>query len=325
MFKKMRTLPLLLSECVMVEGPSNVQRAGCLDLEKAFETTWLYSIIQDPHRISVRGRLPVFMLEYLRGPQIQVIIGTTLSNEFYPEEGIPTGGVLAMTCFGLKINELPTCIARDIFRALFVDDLAICFHGSYLHTIKRHLQQAVNSIPEWTTNNDFRAAYISLHPDSRFRGPYYDVGNTLLPMAESKKFLGLCLDLHISFKKHICVLKTQYKKALNHIQLVTHLKWGGDRRTSDAVPCHFSLQARLQLHCVWQSVEYQPTTTGQHSKLWILTGIRSVLHQPSLQPVHRGQRNTFGGSSVKPALLSENWYLHWHSNTSWPTWNWPNH
>ena len=32
-----------------------------------------------------------------------------------------------MTCFGLKINELPSCIAKDIFKAPFVDDLAICF------------------------------------------------------------------------------------------------------------------------------------------------------------------------------------------------------
>ena len=59
-----------------------------------------------------------------------------LSDEFYPEEGVPTAGVLAVTCFGLKINELPSHIARDVFRALSVDDLAICFHGRSLDTIE---------------------------------------------------------------------------------------------------------------------------------------------------------------------------------------------
>ena len=110
------------------------------DLEKAYDTTWQYGIIRDLHRIGLRGRLPVFVSEYPRDRRIRVRIGTTLSDEFYPEEGVPTGGVLAVTCFGLKINELPSCIARDIFRALFVDDLSICFRGRSLDTIERHLQ-----------------------------------------------------------------------------------------------------------------------------------------------------------------------------------------
>ena len=96
------------------------------DLEKAYETTGQYGIIRDLHRIGLRGRLPVFVSEYLRDRRIRVRIGTTLSDEFYPE-GVPTGGVLAVTCFGIKINELPSHIAMDILRALFVDDLAILF------------------------------------------------------------------------------------------------------------------------------------------------------------------------------------------------------
>ena len=116
------------------------------DLEKAYETWWQYGIILDLRRIGLRGRLPVFVSEYLRDRRIRVHIGTTLSDEFYPEEGLPTGGVLAVTCFGIKINELPSHIAMDIFRTLFVDDLAICFCGRSLDTIERYLQQSVNAI-----------------------------------------------------------------------------------------------------------------------------------------------------------------------------------
>ena len=48
------------------------------DLEKAYETTWQYGIIRDLHRIGLRGRLPVFVSEYLRDRRIRVRIGTTL-------------------------------------------------------------------------------------------------------------------------------------------------------------------------------------------------------------------------------------------------------
>ena len=160
------------------------------------------------------------------------------SDEFYPEEGVPTGGVLAVTCFGLNINDLPSCIAKDIFKALFVDDLAICFRGRSLDTIERHLQQAVNAIQEWATRNGFRFAAHKckvIHftaPRSRVqRPPIVRIGNTLLPVEESTKFLGLWWDSHLSFKKHISVLKTQCKEALNLIRVVAHLKWGGDRDT----------------------------------------------------------------------------------------------
>ena len=80
------------------------------DLEKAYETNWQYGIIRDLHKISLRGRLPICVSEYLSDRRIRVRIGTTLSGEFYKEEGVPTGGGLVVTCFGLKINELPSVL-----------------------------------------------------------------------------------------------------------------------------------------------------------------------------------------------------------------------
>ena len=185
------------------------------DLEKAYGKRQ-YGIIRDLQRIGLKGRLPVFMSEYLRDRRIRVRIGNTLSDEFYPEEGVPTGGVLAVTCFGLKLNELPSLIAMDIFRALFVDDLAICFQGRSLDTIERHLQQAVNAIQESATKNGFRFAaheckvvHFTAPWSKAQRPPTIRISDTLLPVEESTKFLGLWWDSHLSFKKHINALKTR--------------------------------------------------------------------------------------------------------------------
>ena len=107
-----------------------------------------------------------------------------------------------------------------------------------LDTIERHLQQAVNAIQEWATRNGFRFAAHKckvIHftaPRSRVqRPPIVRIGNTFLPVEESTNFLGLWWDSHLSFKKHICVLKTKCKEALNLIRVVAHLKWGGDINT----------------------------------------------------------------------------------------------
>ena len=208
-----------------------------LDLEKAFKTTWQYGNIRDLHRIGFRGRLPVFVSEYLRDPRIRVRIGNTLWW-ILPRGRSPNWWCLAVTCFGLKINDLPSLIAIDIFRALFVDDLAICLRGRSLDTIERHPQQAVNAIQEWATRNGFRFAAHKckvVHftaPRHKAQGrPMIKISDTLLPVEESTKFLGLWWDSHLSFKEHVSALKAQCKEALNLIRVVAHLKWGGDSDT----------------------------------------------------------------------------------------------
>ena len=54
----------------------------------------------------------------------------------------------------------------------------------------------------------------------------------------------------------------------------------GRGQTLDAVPCHYSFQAWLWLHCVWHSIKHQPTTTGQHSLLWTETGMGAFCTSP---------------------------------------------
>ena len=117
-------------------------------------------------------------------------------------------------------------------------DLAICYRWCSLDTIERHLQQAVNSIHEWATRNGFKFAahkckviHFPAHQSKVQRPPVIRTVDTFLPVEESTKFLGLWLHSPLSFKKHISVLKTQCKEALNLIRVVTHLKWGGDRNT----------------------------------------------------------------------------------------------
>ena len=124
------------------------------DLEKAYETTWQYGIIRDLHRIGLRGWLS--LCGNISGTAESASELGPYSDEFQPEEGISIDGVLAVTCFGMKINELPSCIARDIFRVLFVDYLAICFRGRSLDTIEKHVQHAVNAIQELATRNGFK-------------------------------------------------------------------------------------------------------------------------------------------------------------------------
>ena len=137
----------------------------------------------------------------------KVRVGATLSDEFGTEEGVPTGGVLAVTCFGLKINDLTSHIPPDIFRALFVDDLAICSHA-----IERHLQDAMDAIQRWALQKGFKFAahkckilYFTAPRHKPEWHPNIRIGYVALPVEE--KFLGLWWDSKLNFGKHIAELK----------------------------------------------------------------------------------------------------------------------
>ena len=100
------------------------------------------------------------------------------------------------------------------------------------------------------------------------RPPTITIGHTLLPVEESTKFFGLWWDSHLSFKKHISVLKTQCKEALNLIRVVAHLKWGGDRDTllmlyrtivrSKLVPIYENWTASTMLDWGWHLEHFAP-------------------------------------------------------------------
>ena len=153
------------------------------------------------------------------------------------------------------------------------------------------------------------------------RPPTVRIGNTLLPVEESTKFLGLWWDSHLSFKKHISVLKTQCKEALNLIRVVAHLKWGGDRDTL-LMLYRAIVRSKFDYGCI----VYGSASNTNLRQLDSIdnSGLRLALGAFCTSPVsslYTGQWSSFGGTSVKAVhALSENSCLHWQSSTSCPAW-----
>ena len=76
------------------------------DLEKAYDTTWKHGIIKDLHKLGLKGRLPLFIQNFLSDRTFNVRIGNTLSDIFKQEQGVPQGSILSPTLFGIKINDI---------------------------------------------------------------------------------------------------------------------------------------------------------------------------------------------------------------------------
>ena len=111
------------------------------DLEKAYDTTWRYGILKDLHDSGLKRRLPSFIQSFFEDRTIQVRVGSTLSDLYDQEQGVPQGSILSTTLFNIKINHIVKCLDDKTDCALYVVDFCICYRSKNMQTVERKLQQ----------------------------------------------------------------------------------------------------------------------------------------------------------------------------------------
>ena len=207
------------------------------DLEKAYDTTWKSGILSDLYEFGFRGRLPLFIQNFLADRQFQVRLGTTLSDVHEQEMGVPQGSILSPALFSIKINNIVKSVQKGSDCSLFVDDFGLCASGSTYPGVQRRLQLCVDKIQQWAEENGFtfsttKTQCIHFHNfRTFFPDPEIHVGKTTIPAVKEAKFLGITFDQKLSFLSHIKQLKASCQKALNILRVVAHTDWGADKKT----------------------------------------------------------------------------------------------
>ena len=205
------------------------------DLEKAYDTTWKYGIMRDLHKMGLRGRLPLFIDKFLTDRTFRVRIGTSYSDTYDQEMGVPQGSILSVTLFIIKINSIVDCISPDVDSSLYVDDFHICYRSRKMEIIERHIQLNLNRLQQWADENGFKFSKNKTvcmhfcHKRKAHADPILNLDGTQIPVVEQTKFLGLYFDKKLSFIPHIKYLKKKCQNALNLLKVVAHTDWGGDR------------------------------------------------------------------------------------------------
>ena len=182
------------------------------------------------HDISLKGRLPLFIQNFLNSREFKVKVGSTLSELHAQEQGVPQGSILSVTLFSIKIND----IVKNINPG--VDDFLICYRSKNMHTTERLLQQTLNNIQDWATKNGFKfskSKTVCMH-FCQFRkahdDPVLTLDGTPIPVVDEKKCLGVIFDKKLTFIPHIKKFKVKCQKALNLLRVVAHTDWGADRK-----------------------------------------------------------------------------------------------
>ena len=128
----------------------NLQTVGIFfDLEKAYDTTWKGGIMKDLHEMGLKGRLPSFIDNFLKGRKLKVRLDNTHSSLNPREEGVPQGSILS-------INSIIDALPDDIEKSLYVDDLAVYCQSSNMAIIERRLQGCLDKLVTCADENGFK-------------------------------------------------------------------------------------------------------------------------------------------------------------------------
>ena len=207
------------------------------DLEKAYDTTWKHGILADLFDLDIRGRLPLFISDFLSERHFKIKLGTTLSSEFSQESGVPQGSILSPALFNIKINNIVKCLPSNVKTSLFVDDFAIYIEGKHIQHLERSMQLNINKVQKWVDDNGFKfsaskTTCVHFHSERKvLQEPNLLIGRTPIKVATQAKFLGVTFDQKCSFLPHVRDLKKKCQKALNILRVVGHTDWGADRST----------------------------------------------------------------------------------------------
>ncbi|KAG1682981.1 RNA-directed DNA polymerase from mobile element jockey [Nymphon striatum] len=258
------------------------------DLEKAYETTWKYGILRDLFNSGLRGRMPIFIKHFLTNRNFRVRVGTTFSDYFDLEMGVPQGSILSVTLFSLKINDIVNHVKSGTECFLYVDDLVVAYASKSISTIERHLQLSLNKIEKWTNENGFKfssSKTVSMHFCLLTR-PHHDpqlrLGSSPIPLVNSTRFLGLIFDNKLNFLKHMQVLKSKCLRALNLLRILSNTNWGADRK----------VMLRFYRSLIRSKLDYGSVVYGSARKSYLRV----------LDPVHnQGLRLSLGAFRTTPA------------------------
>lgn len=125
------------------------------NLEKAYDTTWRYHILQQLQSHGIRGNMSVFIKSFLTYCTFRVIFFSSTSS-FTHYEGVLQGSVLSTTLFLIAVNSLLSVLPSGIRSSLFVDDFIMYTLGPSIPTLRQQIQSAISLTFSWATNHGFR-------------------------------------------------------------------------------------------------------------------------------------------------------------------------
>ena len=205
----------------------NVAIGVFVDLQKAFDTVDHGILCHKLNHYGIRGIANKWFSSYLSSRQQFVSIGNTDSNCLSIHHGVPQGSVLGPLLFLIYINDLHSCLKYSE-ATHFADDTNLIQIGKFIESLSLAMTYDLSCLSTWLS-----ASKIALNAAKTeiivFRNRLRPIGEIniifdghKLNSSSSIKYLGVFLDEHLNWNKHISDLCCKLRRANGALSNIRH-------------------------------------------------------------------------------------------------------
>ena len=183
-----------------------------LDIEKAFDTTWINGLIYKLIQTQISAPLIKLISTYLNNRKFCISVDGFHSDCKTINAGVPQGAVLSPILNNIYVADIPT--RRQVHMAQFADDTCIFYQSKFKNRQKviKVLQESIDDISTWFAKwnikiNANKTEAITFSKTKRELNAPIKIQNQVIPYSISVKYLGLTLYSKLAFKNHVSKLK----------------------------------------------------------------------------------------------------------------------
>ena len=215
--------------------PSEYTLAVFCDLSKAFDVINHKILLHKLKSYGIRGLANDWFSSYLSNRTQFVEIDGQNSSRKQIMCGVPQGSILGPLLFLLYVNDIHQACESSILS--FADDTTLYISDHNLISLFGKVNEEINKLYKWFCANKLslnanKTKYIVIRPKHRRCDldnmnvlindiPLNRIGQNCVDT--SVKFLGICIDEHLTWKNHIQQVNCKISKAMFAIKQVTNL------------------------------------------------------------------------------------------------------
>ncbi len=207
-----------------------------LDLSAAFDTvdtSRLIDVLEG--QFGVTNTAKSWFSSYLFNRSQRVAIGSSLSNEFSLESGLPQGSVVGPILFNTYTAPLEMILKRhNVQYHKYADDIQVYtvynpYHNRGLAIATETLASCIQDIRQWMLINRLKLNddktsfmhFLSPYHLNKFGSTSIQVGDTVIHSETQCKNLGVMFDCHLSMKEQVANI---CKKCHYHLRRIRYIR-----------------------------------------------------------------------------------------------------